>query len=95
MCRRLDRRKIHATQLYSTKGVCYGRTTARMTAEDFVFFDSIMETNGQKAERLKREERIRAERARVYEEEFLEGFQKAEKLMKLFRKFSPPIAIDD
>ena len=48
-----------------------------MTLEDFVFFDSFMETNGQKAERLKREERIRAERARVDEEESLEDFEKS------------------
>ena len=79
------------------KGVDYGYTSERMTLEDFVFFDSIVETNGQKAERLKREERIRAERARIYEEEeSLKNFEKKlEKLFSHLRKFSPPIAIDD
>ena len=80
---------------HDEKGVDYGYATEGMILEDFVFFDSIMETSGQRAERLKREERIRAERARVYEEESLEAFQKTERLMKLLRKFSPPIAIDD
>ena len=81
------------------KGVDYGYTSERMTLEDFVFFDSIVETNGQKAERLKREERIRAERARIYEEEeeeSLKNFErKVKKLFSYLRKFSPPIAIDD
>ena len=85
---------------HDKKGVDYGYTPERMTLEDFVFFDSIVETNGQKAERLKREERIRAERARVYEEEeeeSLKNFEKKlEKLYKRFsRRYSPPIGIDD
>lgn len=84
---------------HDEKGVDYGYATEGMILEDFVFFDSIMETSGQRAERLKREERIRAERARIYEEEEEESLKKLEKkLEKLFshlRKFSPPIAIDD
>lgn len=80
---------------HDKKGVDYGYTSERMTLEDFVFFDSFMETNGQKAERLKREERIRAERARADEEEEEESLKKLEKLYKRLRKFSLFIAIDD
>ena len=80
---------------HDKKGVDYGYTSERMTLEDFVFFDSFMETNGQKAERLKREERIRAERARVYEEEEEESLKKLEKLYSRLRKLSLLIGIDD